>query len=160
MESHEGMQHGARPDPAQARAALGELGRDGAALAARIVTPWWYHPSLGAITALFAGAQALPGVGPIVAVVCGIIAIPILTTTYARRYGVVTTKPAGPRSKRLMLATLVILLAAMASGLVIKVAGAEPLWALLPAAIAFVTTVMLGRRYDDALRREIAGPRP
>lgn len=159
MESDEGMQIGARPDPAEARSALGDLDRDGAALAARIVTPWWYHPVLGAITALFAGAQALPGAGPIVAVTCGIVAIPVLMTTYARRYGVVTTKPAGPRSKRLMLITLVILLAAMASGLVIKVAGAEPLWALLSAAIAFVATVTLGRRYDDALRQEIAGPR-
>jgi hypothetical protein len=31
---------------------------------------------------------------------------------------------------------------------------------LLPAVIAFVAPIVLGRRYDDAMRRELASPGP
>jgi hypothetical protein len=140
----------------EARAALGSLDEDGTALAARIVTPWWYHPALGVITGVFAGAHALPGAWPVIAIAIGIVAIPVLTTTYSRRYGVAVSKPAGPRGRRLLLAVLAVLIGAMLSSLAFKLVGLEPWWALVPAAITFSATVVLGRRYDAALREEIA----
>jgi len=73
---------------------------------------------------------------------------------YAQRTGVVVTKPAGPRSRRLLGTMLIVLIAAMACALLFKLTGASPLWGLAPAMVTFVTTVLLGRRYDDALRRE------
>ncbi|PPF78429.1 hypothetical protein [Pseudoclavibacter sp. Z016] len=147
------------PSRDQAQAALDDLGHDSQGLAARIVTPWWYHPALGVITAIFAGAHALPGAWPMVLLVLGIVAIPILTTTYSRRFGVVVTKPAGPRSKRLLLATLGVLVAAMMSSLAFKFLSIDPWWALIPAGVTFMATVILGRRYDEALRQEVAAPK-
>lgn len=148
---------------AQAETALAELARDRERLAARIITPWWYHPALGLITAVFAGAQALPGVWPIAATALGIIALPVLTTTYARVSGVVVTKragkPAGPRSRRLLIATLAVFIAAMSCSLAFKFLDVSPWWALIPAGVMFAATVVLGRRYDEALRQEIATPR-
>ena len=45
----------------EARAALSFLAEDGAHLADRVVTPWWYHPILAAIVAAIAVTQTLPG---------------------------------------------------------------------------------------------------
>lgn len=163
MASHLGNQapdNQARPPSQnQAQAALSDLGHDSQELAARIVTPWWYHPALGVITAIFAGAQALPGAWPMVLLVLGIVAIPILTTTYSHRFGVIVTKPAGPRSKRLLLATLGVLVTAMSSSLAFKFLNIDPWWALIPAGVTFAATVILGRRYDMALRQEVATPK-
>jgi hypothetical protein len=159
-----------RPDAAsapmtreEARAALGDLEHDGATLAARIVTPRWYHPALGVITAVFTVAQALPGLWPVAASAIGIAAVLVLTTTYKRRYGVAVSQPVGPRTRRLLRVVLAVLIAAMMSGLAIKLLGLELWWVLIPAAISFATTVVVGRRYDEALREEIAaqsGARP
>jgi len=140
---------------ADARATLEDMEQDGATLVARIVTPQWYHPALGVITGVFAGAHALPGTWPVVAIAIGIIAIPVLTTTYTRRYGVAMSKPSGSGSRRLMLFMLAVLVAAMVSSLAIKLLGLEPWWALVPALLTFITTVVVGRRYDGALRQEI-----
>lgn len=142
----------------EARAALGDLEHDGATLAARIVTPRWYHPVLGVITAVFVGAQALPGAWPIMVIAIGIAAIPVLTTSYTQRYGVAVSKPVGPHSRLILRVMLAVLIAAMMSSLALKLLGFEPWWALVPTAITFVTTVVLGRRYDEALRQEIAAP--
>lgn len=142
--------------PAEARAALDDVAHDGRALAARLVTPWWYHPALGLIIGVFVIAQVLPGAWSIAAVALGIIAIPALTTTYARRYGVAISKPAGSRSRRLMLTALAVLVACMLSALGIRLSGLEPGWALIPVVVAFAATVFLGRRFDEALRQELS----
>lgn len=146
-----------RPEAAAAQEALRQLQDDGSRLAARVVTPWWYHPALGAIVAAFAGSQALPGAAAIWIVAIGIVLLPVLTITYNRRYGVSTTQPAGPRSKRLLLTTLTILILAMASSLAIKFLALSAWWGLVPAAVVFVATIALGHRYDDALRDELGG---
>lgn len=154
MESHSPRE----PTPADARAALSTLDADGERLAGRVVTPWWYHVSLGAIVAAFVASQALPAGASAALLALGILALPLLTTIYSRRYGLTITQPAGRRSRRLLLSTLAILISAMACGVVIKLTGAEPWWVLAPAAVAFAATVVLGRRYDDALRGELARP--
>lgn len=88
----------------------------------------------------------------------GIIALPVLTPARSSGHGVAVSKPAGPRSRRLLLAVLGVLVAAMLSSLAVKFLDLEPWWALLPAAITFAATVALGRRYDATLRDEIASP--
>jgi len=142
------------PSAEDARTALAHLDEDRAALAQRIVTPWWYHPALGVIAATFAGAHVLPGAGALMAIALGVVAIPTLMSLYARQTGVVVTKPAGPRSRRFLGAMLIVLVAAMVCALLFKLTGVDPLWGLAPAMVTFVATVILGRRYDDALRRE------
>ncbi len=50
-----------RPGADEARQALQTLGRDNADLAAKIITPWWYHPILGGIVAILVYSQAISG---------------------------------------------------------------------------------------------------
>ena len=147
--------------PAEAQAALAALDVDAVRLAERVVTPWWYHPALGLIVALLVGAQALAPTPAIILTVLGVVLLPVLAAVYTRRYGVSVTRPAGPRSRRLLFATIAVLALAMVSVLVLRAADASPWWAVVPVAIAFMATVALGRRYDDALRGELAhnGPR-
>ena len=142
------------PSAGDARTALAHLDEDRAVLAQRIVTPRWYHPALGVITATFAGAHVLPRAGALIAIALGVVSIPALMSLYAQRTGVVVTKPAGPRSRRLLGTILIVLVAAMVCALLFKLSGVDPLWGLAPAMMTFVATVILGRRYDDALRRE------
>ncbi|MGC5015372.1 hypothetical protein ACLQ2R_31830 [Streptosporangium sp. DT93] len=140
----------------QARDTLDRLGLDGVRLAERVVTPWWYHLTLGLIVGVLTAAQVLPGAASFVVVALGIVAILLLTTTYSRRYGIFITQPAGSRGKRLLRVISGVLALAMLAALVVKFTGTDPRWGLLPAALAFGATLVLGRRYDDVLRDELA----
>lgn len=145
-------------DPHEARETLASLDDDGARLAERVVTPWWYHPILAAIVAATVISQALPGTWGVTLLPLAIIAIPLLMLAYTKHSGVATTQPAGPRSKRLLLVLVSIMILAMASTIAFKVTDSSPWWALVPAAIAAGATVVLGRRYDAVLRQELALP--
>lgn len=145
-----------RPTSAEAREALDRLNQDGEILARRVVTPWWYHVGLAAIIFTMIGSQALPGVASITLVALAIVAIPVLTLTYSRLYGISTSYRGGPRSTRILIATIAVLAIGMISALAIKIIGASPWWVLIPAGLAALATVILGRRYDDTLRAELA----
>ncbi|MDO5500536.1 MAG: hypothetical protein Q4F67_12745 [Propionibacteriaceae bacterium] len=147
--------HSKLPHPDEARNALDALTVDGARLADRVATPWWYHPALGLIVAAFTLAPALAGSASTIVVAFGIILLPVLTTTYSRRYGISIAQPVGPRSKRLLLLSLGVLILALACSLVIKLLGIAPWWVMLPALVAVIATVLLGRRYDTAFRSEL-----
>ncbi|SFS08982.1 hypothetical protein SAMN04487783_1191 [Agrococcus baldri] len=105
---------GARLTADDARAALEGLDGDGAALAERIVTPAWYHPILGGLVAAIVVATALPGAASPILLALGLIGMVLLALAYRRRYGVLTTQPAGPRSRRLLAAAVAVLMAGMA----------------------------------------------
>lgn len=143
-------------DASAARAALIDLDHDTARLATRVVTPWWYHPVLGALVATIVAAQTLPTALSVSLIALGVIGMPILVSVYSRRYGVVITAPVGPRSKGWLGLTLAAFGLAMVAGLLIKLSGLAPPWALIPAALVFVATIVLGRRYDQALRDDLA----
>ena len=149
-----------RPSPSEAREILDVLTADGASLATRVVTPWWYHVALGLVVATIVMSQTLSMPFSIGLVVLGILALPVITTTYVRRYGVSASSPAGPRTQRLLVVTLIVLAAGMAAALAIRATDQSAWWGLVPATIAFVTTVVLGRRYDAALRLELASGGP
>lgn len=146
------------PTAAEARATLEALDADASQLAARLVTPWWYHLVLGGLVAAAIGAQSLPGVSSMVVIVLLIVWIPFLIKAYTSRYQVSLTQPAGPRSRRMLLLILGVLAALMASGVLVKLNELSPWWVLVPAALGFVATVVLGRRYDAVLRAEISAP--
>lgn len=144
------------PTAAEARATLAALDTDATQLAARLVTPWWYHPVLGAMVAAAIIAQSLPRVTSMVVIVMVIIGIPFLIKAYTRRYKVWMSEPAGPRSRRMLLLLLGTLVVLMASGVLMKIAGLSPWWVLLPAVLGLLATVWLGCRYDAVLRAEIS----
>ena len=146
-----------RPSPAEARAALSGLGEDDARLAERAVMPRWYHLTLGTIVALIVVTQALPFPGSLVTLPLAIFALPALVVTYRRRYGVWFGEPAGPRSRRLFRVMVWAAVLAFAGALVVRFTEVPYAWALLPAVLGVAAAVVLGPRYDDAFREELAG---
>ena len=146
------------PTTEEARAALDALDADAGRLAGRLESPWWYHLTLGILVAAAIVGQSLPGIPGMSMIVLVIIWIPFLMRAYSSRYRISMTRPAGPRSRRMLLLILAVLALLMASGVALKLASLPQWWALLPAAIGFVATVLLGRRYDAVLRSEIASP--
>lgn len=149
-----------RPTPAEARTALADLATDRATLAARVVTPWWYHPTLGAVVALIVCSQALPSPASLVLLPVALLGLPALVVLYRRRYGVWVSEPAGPLSRRIYRALIVVLVLVFGAMLVVKLTAVEYRWVLLPAAVGFVAAVVLGPWYDDAQRRALATEQP
>jgi hypothetical protein len=148
------------PSPAEARAALADLRAVDAGLAERVVTPAWYHPTLGAIVAAIVCTQAIGSPVRLVFLPMALFALPLLVVVYRRRYGVWVSGPAGPQSRRLQQVLLAVLLVVFGCALLIGLTPVDYSWVLLPAVIAFVAPIVLGRRYDDAMRRELASPGP
>lgn len=145
-------------DPAAARASLAFLDEDGARLAERVITPWWYHPILAVIVAGIVISQSLPGAWGAALLPLAIVGIPLLVLAYTKRSGVAITQPAGPRSTRLLLVLVSIMIMALGSTVVLRFTDSSPWWAQIPAVIAAVATVLLGRHYDAVLRQELALP--
>ena len=100
-------------------------------------------------------SQALPPFYGLTVVIVGLIGLIALRIAYDRRYGISFTKVTGRRTRALMFSVIGVLVAGMIASRVIVATGASLWWVLVPAAIAFVTALVLGPRYDDALRREI-----
>jgi hypothetical protein len=145
------------PSPAEARRALSDLELDGVRLAERVVTPWWYYPTVGALVVLIVVTQALPSPASVVTLPVALFALPALVLVYRRRYGLWISQPAGPRSRLISQLVLVVFALTFAAMLVIKLTGIEYRWVLVPATVGFVAAVVLGPWYDDALRRELGG---
>ena len=150
----------APPTPEQARAVLDALDADATQLSGRLASPWWYHLLLGGIVAAAIGAQALPAVTSATVIALIVIGIPLLMRDYTSRYRISMTRPAGPRSRRMLLLILAVLAVLMGAGVAVKLAALSHWWVLPLAAIGFVVTVVLGRAYDAVLRSEIADPAP
>lgn len=146
------------PTSEEAQASLDALDTDASQLAERLVSPWWYHLILGGLVAAAIGVQGLPEVASITVIVLVILWIPFLMGSYTSRYKVSMTRPAGPRSRRMLLLILAVLALLMSSVVLMKIASLPQWWVLLPAAAGFVATVMLGRKYDAVLRSEVAQP--
>lgn len=143
------------PTGDQARGMLHAITRDGAGLAERVKTPWWYHLTLAIVTTLLVSSQAMAANIAIFMVVLGIAAISVVVMTYQRRYGVITSQPAGPASKRIFIGLLVATFVLFAAALLIKIL-ALPAWlVLVPAALSFAITLVGGHAYDNALRSDL-----
>lgn len=142
------------PDAEAARAALSGLDGDNVRLAERVVTPWWYHPVLGAVVAGVALSSALPTSATAAVIALCVVVLFLLPVVYRRRYGVWVSEPAGPRSRRVYLVLLAIIVAGVVGGFLLGMLGV--VWALVPAGVLFAAVVLLGRRYDVALRADLA----
>ena len=143
------------PTPDEARATLRGLDDDGAALAERVVTPPWYHPVLALFVATFVVSTAIPGPASMMVLAIAVVSLVLVVIAYQRTYGVATSQPAGPRTRRIMGAMIAIMVICMLSSLVIKFTEVSPWWSLIPAVIAGALTFVLGRAYDARLRSEL-----
>lgn len=127
-----------------------------AALADRLINPWWYHPLLGlmiagCVLALGLGGTALK-VGGVVLALAG---CAVLVTAYRRVTGVwVSGLEAGPAGRWLGALgglTVLVAVAALAIGALTDLRW--PVFCL--AVLGFVATIALSRRFDIALRAHL-----
>ena len=147
---------------------IGQQGSDDASLAAvaearraaadRLVTPWWYHPVLGALFAGYAVAIALGNtwvlLGGIVVFFAG---LALLVSAYRRKTGIwLSGFEAGG-------ATRWAYLMGVAGGLCIAAAvllsftDVSDGWVWAVAAVLGAAIVPIGRTYDRELRAELRG---
>jgi hypothetical protein len=156
MEVLMSSQHHVGPD--EAATALAAIGESRAELADRLVTPAWYHPTLGLLAGgllacaefhrwwVFLSATLLYAVG------CG-----VLVSSYRKLTGIwvsgLRKGPAGQVSIRLMVALYAVAGIAAVLDLGLGLRGAF----VAGGAVAFGLVVVLGRRFDQALRAELRG---
>ena len=141
------------------QAAEGSAGFDSARarLAQRSLTPRWYHPLVGGILAIIVTSSALLPLEysfPVIA--AGVVAMVPLARLYTRRYQVPVTGVVGPRTRRLQNVVRALVGAGFLSSLILVIVDVSTGWVLIPGVAVFGGVIVLGRRYDEALRSEMA----
>jgi drug/metabolite transporter (DMT)-like permease len=140
----------------EAGAALLAVRKQRAAAADRLVSPWWYHPCLGVLVGALLAAQAThsPAVQSIAAVAI-LFGVGVLAGSYRRRTGLwVSGYRRGPAGRVTLALVAAYLACALAAGFLDFELGQR--WAFVAAgAVAAIVTVVLGRRFDEALRDEL-----
>jgi hypothetical protein len=142
-------------DPAAQLALVADARRN---LADRLITPWWYHPALGAMLALYVVAFAFGStIVRAATLVLFLAGCALLARAYRRLTGVwVSGFDAGP-ARRWAYALGGTIAALMLGGWLIAWLTdlVWPVW--LAAAVLWVATVLLGRRFDAVLRADLRG---
>jgi len=125
--------------------------------AGRVLTPWWYHPALGVAVALILVGVAVAPTTQIVLWSVASIAISLSISFLYRRITGIWVGPAqtGPRSRPVWLAYRVVVVAGIGAAAAIRFTQAPPALPALLAVTIFLTTVILGRWTDAALRADI-----
>ncbi|KAA0919140.1 hypothetical protein [Dietzia sp. ANT_WB102] len=150
------------PDPApyDPTAALADVDSARRAVADRLISPWWYHPTLAVILAaiMLTAALNLPNIVRVPVAVAGAVGIVLLIAGYQRTTGLwVDMRNLGPISRRWWFAYAAVVLVVLVISLWPTATDqALPLWlAILLAVVAIIAQIVLGRRVDDAMRAEI-----
>lgn len=125
-----------------------------AAAADRLVTPWWYHPALGLMLAVYVVGLSLGGVVlDLVLLLLFLGGVLLLVRAYRRMTGVwVDGMSAGPARRWALAMGAVIFVVAVAATVVPRLS--DTVWpTYVLAALLVPVTVVLGRRFDEAVRR-------
>jgi hypothetical protein len=137
------------PSHEEARASLDDVRRVEADLADRLVTPWWYHPGLGLVEALFISSMTFPVWLGLPAVAVGLIGLGLLVRNWQRLTGLgAVSRQYNVLAREWVIALLVVLLVAIVVVLLVD----RPVVTAVTAVVVFVATVVLGRRGDSAVR--------
>lgn len=142
---------GAGPSAADAQAALDALAQSRGALADRLVTPRWYHPTLALLVAAFVGSEASATWALIVfPLYCG--GLVWLITAYAKVTGLRSNgwRMAGARRYAVLL--FVVLLTCLGVSLAVRSGRLDWWWAAVAAVSAGLSTWWAGPRFDAASR--------
>jgi len=137
-----------RPSSDEARASLDDVRRMEADLADRLATPWWYHPGLGLIEALLVSSMAFPKSLSAPAIVVGLVGLGVLVSAYKRLTGLGMSNHYFALAREWSVALLVVILLAIVVVLLVD----QVLVVAVTAGVVFVSTVILGRRADRAMR--------
>jgi hypothetical protein len=134
-------------DPEAALAAIAGQRREAAE---RLVTPWWYHPALGLLVGAMVAAQGAPTAIRLGVLALFFVGLAALVRAYQRLTGLwVSGYRRGPAGR----VTIGLAVVYLASVLVAIVVGGW--WAIGAGAVVLAATVVLGRAFDEALRREL-----
>lgn len=153
METHERSSNPTdSPSPSAAAAALDEVRRTEVALAARMVSPWWYHPGFGVALALEVGSPALPDYWRTVALAAALVGLALLMSKARSTVGVARQYLGTAAGLRWVTA-----LAGVPVLLMILSPIARNGWVTAGSLVAVVIWVsVVGPRMDAALRRQVA----
>jgi hypothetical protein len=136
--------------------ALNIIAETRAAAADRLITPWWYHPIFGLLLADYVLGVSL-GTTPakLTASLVFIAASLALATTYRRLTGVwVSGFDAGPAGRWAKALGALVGIAALGGWAIASWTQVTwPVWCL--AVLALAGGVVLGRRFDSALRAQL-----
>ena len=129
-----------------------------AELADRLVTPWWYHPVPGVLVGGLIAAQALPALGSLLVLPLHGVGLGLLVAAYRRRTGLWISgfHPASPKGPLWavvgVVAALLVAAAVLDEGFGITAAP------VVAGVLAVPVVVVVGRRYDEALRASLRRP--
>ena len=126
------------------------------AAADRLVTPWWYHPILGLLLAGLLVAYGVGSrwvIGAALVVFCA--GVSALVTAYRHQTGVWVSGLNAGSASRWAYALAALILACFAATLVARYVQHAGWLAWAAAAVAVAGTVLIGRRFDVALRERI-----
>lgn len=144
------------PDAAAAAAALTSVAASRASLADRILTPWWYHPLLGLLVGSLLAVQGVPWPAvrwafyPFYGIGLG-----LLVSAYRARTGL-SVNGMRSRSGRPWAIALAVTILGLWGGSSALAGGWG--WTAAPfvaGALGVVAVLVLGRRYDDAIRADL-----
>lgn len=122
----------------------------------RLITPWWYHPILGLLTAGYFVAITLGGlVGTLIALPVFIVGLVLLVSNYKKRTGVWISGFAAGRASRWAFGLACVLVAAVLAAFVLHALRGLvwPVW--VAAAVTFVAVNCFGRLFDTTLRTSL-----
>lgn len=140
----------------EARTALASIDDARLAAAQRLTTPWWYHPVLGLLAAVFVVAYTTGG--PVTMVVVGIVyfvGIGILVGVYKAKNGVWINGLMAGKASWWTVPLMLIMIACLGSAYYLHTAMGLHWPAWLAAAIVFLAINVFGRRFDMALRAQL-----
>jgi hypothetical protein len=140
----------------EAGTALLAVQQQRSAIADRLVTPWWYHPCLGGLVGVLIAVQVTHS--PVAtAITTGVVVtgMAVLASSYQRLTGVwVSGYRRGPAGRITLALAASYLVLVLVGGFLDYVLG-QRLAFVAAGAVAAGLTVVLGRRFDEALREEL-----
>jgi hypothetical protein len=144
---------------AEAAAALEQIADSRAALAERLIAPWWYYAAGGAVAGGCIAQTALPAVGWIrIPVLLALVLVGgwLLPRAYRTATGFSVIGPPGPRSRRWLFALVFVAVAVWPAG-----GALQAVWGWVGPVLAGIVTVpvitVVLRRYDAAVRADLRG---
>ncbi|MDF1703848.1 MAG: hypothetical protein P1U38_03675 [Aeromicrobium sp.] len=130
------------------------------AAADRLVTPWWYHPVLGALFAGYAVSIALGDtwvlLGGIVVFFAG---LALLVSAYRRKTGIWLSGHQNGPASRWAGAMGVVGALGIVGAILLSYTGVSDAWVWAVAVAMGVAIVPIGRTYDRVLRADLRGER-
>ena len=139
-----------------AREALSAIDAARTQAADRLITPWWYHPILGLLTAGYFVTITLGGlVGTLIALPVFIVGVVLLVSNYKKRTGVWISGFSAGRASRWAFGLACVLVAAVLTVFVLHALRGLvwPVW--VAAAVTFIAVNVFGRLFDTTLRTSL-----